>query len=320
MVKAKVLVTGGCGFIGREVIKQLIEKDYHVIVVDDFSNSTPLVNTHLLKIVNFDLRKDDDIDKIFKDTDYCIHLAAKAGGIKYTTFFPGTILRDNLLIDANIINAANRVKIKKIVYASTAIVYDQLKDSPYKEIPTNFLPIPKSNYGFSKLVGERLCQSFNQEKGLNYTIARIFNVYGVNSNIVSEKNLHVIPDLIRKISNRKDKLKLYEGGMQKRTFIHVYDVASALIRCMENPKADGEIFNVASQEDLRILDLAKMIWELLKREDPFYVENIPALRGDLMNNLADISKIKRLIGWKAKKSMSESLPEIVKWYSRDRNM
>lgn len=316
-MKTKVLVTGGCGFIGREVIKQLIEKNYYVVLVDNFSNSTPLKNNESLKVIYFDLSRDDGIDEIFKDADYCIHLAASAGGIKFTSSFQSKILHDNLLIDANTINAVSRGKVKKIVYASTAIVYDQLKDPHYKEVPTNFLPIPKSNYGFSKLVGERLCQSFNQEKGLNYTIARIFNVYGINSNSIPEEKLHVIPDLIRKILITKKQLELYGGGRQKRSFVHVDDVANALIRCMESSNADNEIFNIASLERFQVLDLAKKIWKLLGRNDSFYVKSISVLNEDFMESIADVSKIKKLIGWEAKKSMSDSLPEIVKWYSKN---
>lgn len=313
-MQTKVLVTGGCGFIGREVVKQLLEKNYYVRVVDDFSNSRPLKNAGSLEVIRFDLCKNQGIDGIFKDIDYCIHLAARVGGIKFSSSSQGEILHDNLLINVNTISASAVAKIKKIVYASTAIVYDRLTELPFKEIPIDSLPLPRSNYGFSKVVGEKLCQTFNQERGLNYTIARIFNVYGINHNTVLKKKLHVIPDLIRKISDHKNRLKLYGGGVQKRTFVHVSDVARALISMMENPKADSEIFNVASKDELRILDLAKMIWKLLKREGPFYMESIPALSEDLKEVSADVSKIRKLIGWKAKRTMKESLPEIVEWY------
>ncbi len=315
-MKAKVLVTGGCGFIGREVVKQLLEKNYFVRIIDDFSNSRPIKNRSFLEVIRFDLCKNQGIDEVFKDVDYCIHLAAKIGGIKYTSSSQGEILHDNLLINANTISAAAAAKFKKIVYASTAIVYDQLTKLPFKEIPTDSLLLPKSNYGFSKLIGERLCQTFNQESGLNYSIARLFNVYGINKNTISKKKLHVIPDLIRKISDHKNKLKLYGGGAQKRTFVHVWDVARALVSMMENTKADNEIFNVASEEELCILDLAKMIWKLLERKGSFYMESIPALSGDLKKTSADVYKIRKMIGWEAKRTMKESLPEIVKWYRK----
>src|SRR3989344_5116388 len=289
-MQTKVLVTGGCGFLGNEVVKQLLEKKYYVRVIDDFSNSRPIKNESSLEVIRFDLCRNQGIDQVFKDVDYCIHLAARFGGIKFTSSSQGEILHNNLLINVNTFSASAVAKIKKIIYASTSIVYDRLTDLPFKEIPTDNLPLPRSNYGFSKLVGERFCQAFSKEKGLNFTIARIFNIYGINPNTVLKRKLHVIQDLIRKISDNKNILKLYGGGVQRRTFVHVSDVAGALILMMENKKANNGIFNVASQEELSILDLAKMIWKLSKREEPFYMESIPVLSEDLKEATADVHK------------------------------
>ena len=127
--------------------------------------------------------------------------------------------------------------------------------------------------------------------------------------------MHVIPDLIRKISEGKT-LKLINGGNQERAFVHVSDVASALILMMESKKANEEIFNIASNDQYQILELAKMIWELLKKGEAFYFESIELKNDDLMKSLADASKINKLLKWKLKKTLKQSLPEMVKWYSR----
>ena len=310
MKKKKVLVTGGCGLIGREVVKQLIQKGYFVVVVDDFRNLKPLVESSHLSVINFDLTKSEGILEIFRGVDYCIHLAARVGGIKYMNLFQSEILKDNILIDTNVISAASLMSIK-LVYASTVIVYDQSKKLPFTE--DQFLPAPKSYYGFSKLVGEKLCQSYGEDKKLPYLIARICNVYGVSPNKISKEKLHVIPDLVRKISKR-GKLQLIGGGRQTRTFIHVSDVANALILMMESQTANGEIFNVASSEKYQILELAEMIWNLLKPNETFSFENIDFKGQDLINSLVDASKISKALGWKAKISLKENLPEIVRWY------
>lgn len=310
MKKGKVLVNGGCGFIGREVVKQLLEKGYLVTVLDDFSNSTPLKNTSKLKVINFDLTKSGGILDFFKGTDYCIHLAARVGGIKYMSSNKSEILRDNILMDLNVISSACKTN-TKIVYTSTVIVYDQSKKIPYKE--QDLLYIPKSDYGFSKLVGERLCQSWGRYKNLKFTIARISNVYGVNSNEISKDKLHVIPDLVRKITQNKN-LKLIEGGRQRRVFIHVSDVADALILMMESKASEGDVFNLATEEEYQILEIAKIIWQRIRMNERFTFENVKFEEEDFINSIPDASKLKEKLGWKPKKNLKDSLPEIIKWY------
>lgn len=309
--KKKVLVTGGCGFVGREVVKQLLEKHYEVIVIDDFSNSTLPEKHSSLKVFKLDLSK-PVTKKLFQGVDFCIHLAARVGGVKYMNAFQSEILEKDILIDMNVISAASEAR-AKIVYASTVIVYDQLKECPFKEDKT-ILP-PKSNYGFSKLIGERLCQVFSKDRGSVFTIARISNVYGINENNIDEKKLHVIPDLVRKILQEKS-LKLINGGRQIRTFVHVSDLAKALILMMENEDANGEVFNVASGDRYQILELAKLIWTLLGKREKFCFESI-GLRGeDFVDSSADSSKISKVLGWQPKQNLKTSLPEIVEWYKK----
>lgn len=311
MKKKKVLVTGGCGFIGSEVVRQLLKKEYSVIVVDNFSNSTPLQEFSSFKLIDFDLTKSKNILELFNSIDYCIHLAARVGGIKYMDTSQSEILKDNILIDLNVISAANQTN-TKIVYASTVIVYDQIKKPPFKE--NQLFIAPRSNYGFTKLVGERLCESFGKEGSLKYSIARISNVYGINFNEIPVQKLHVIPDLIRKILTEKT-LSLIGGGKQVRAFIHVSDIANALIIMMENEKANGEAFNTSSVERYQILELAKLIWGLMRKE-PFNFEIKDFIKEDFMDNSTDISKIKRLLDWQTKETLIDNLPEIVKWYSK----
>lgn len=310
MKKGKVIVTGGCGFVGREVVRQLLEKGYQVVVMDDFSNSTSLQESSSLQVIDLDLSKTLGNLEIFSGADYCIHLAARVGGIKYMNAFQSQILKDNILIDANIISAASQVNLK-IVYASTVIVYDQLKDPPFKE--EQVIMPPKSNYAFSKLVGERLCQVFGKDRNLKYTIARISNLYGINQNKIEESKLHVIPDLVRKISHGGT-LKLINGGNQRRVFVHVSDLANALILMMESNRADGEIFNIGSDDRYKIVDIAEMIWQYLNRNQPFSFESIDLNGEDLIDSSTDTSKIRGVLGWNPKKNLKEALTEIVKQY------
>lgn len=313
MKKKKVLVTGGCGFVGSEVVKQLLEKDYEVVIADNFSNSDSLKGSPFVKIIDLDLTRSEGISGLFDDIDYCIHLAASVGGIKYMTSQQAEILYNDILIDANVIKEASLAKVK-IVYASTVIVYDQSEELPFRE--EQRIRPPKSNYGFSKYVGERLCQVFGKDLGLKFSIARISNVYGINKNNIDEKKLHVIPDLIRKISKDKT-LKLINGGKQERTFVHVSDVVAALIVMMENEEANGEIFNIASNDKYQILNLAKIIWSLLKNNEEFIYENVELKDDSFIKNFADASKINRVLKWKVKKTLKQTLPEMIEWYSKN---
>ncbi len=313
MKKGRILVTGGCGFIGREVVKQLLEKGYSVIIVDNFSNSVPLEESSSLRVIKIDLTKSEGILEIFNKVDSCIHLAASVGGVKYMNSYQSKILRDNILIDSNTIYAASQTD-TKIVYVSTVMVYDNL-NPPFKEDQVN-IPPPKSNYAFSKLIGERLCQAFSKDKNLTFTIARLSNVYGINPNKILQERLHVIPDLIRKVL-KSNILELIGGGRQIRSFVHVSDVANALILIMEKQLNTGEIFNVASKERYKIVEVAKIIWKLLRKKEPFQISEIDLKGEDLMDSSTDSSKIHKMIGWVTKKNLKDSLPEIIKWYQKE---
>lgn len=313
MSLSKVLVTGGAGFIGREVVKQLIGKGYKVRIADDLSKNVTTVprNAQLLKV---DLTSKKKALSAMDGMDYCIHLAAKIGGIGYFHKYPATILSENNKMLSSVFEAAIAKKIKRIIYLSSSMVFESTEKFPSKESDLSKIPPPKSAYGFSKLVGEWYCHAFCEEFGLDYTIIRPFNAYGINERPEEEVGYaHVIPDLIRKILSGKYPLELLGDGQQTRCFTHVSDIARAIIMAMESKYAVNEDFNIGSEKEIKIMDLAKLLWEKCGISKKFRVKFLPSFRYDIKRRVPFCEKAKNILGWRPKENLEKELPIIIEW-------
>lgn len=309
----KILITGGCGFIGSEVVKQLIKKGYLVRVVDNLSKPESVVKNGY-EFLKLDLTDKKQTEKAFIGIDICINLAAKIGGIGYFHKYPATILSENNKIYSATFEAAVKHKLKRMVYISSSMVFESTNRFPSGEDDLNKIPPPVSAYGFSKLSGEWYCRAFWNEHGLPFSICRPFNAYGVNEFPGEDIGYaHVIPDLIKKILAGKKPLELLGDGQQTRCFTHVKDLAEGIIAVMESPKAVNKDFNIASPREIKIVDLAKMLWRLCGRKDKLKVKYIKGFTYDIKRRVPDVSKIKKIIGWETKINLEEGLPEVVQW-------
>lgn len=315
----KVVVTGGCGFIGREVVAQLLKKNYQVTVIDNLNHPIPLIPQKGLIFFNIDLRKNSSqLDDIFKDADYCLHLAAQVGGIKLTGSHSSEVVLNNLQIDTNVLKLASKAKLKKIIYTSSTLVYEQVKRFPLIETDASDLPTPLSSYAFSKWTGERLCQFLAADQKINFSIIRLANVYGINYNILKENSyLHVIPDLIIKILKGNTPLSVYGDGKQRRSFVHVSDAARAIVICMESPKSGKQIFNVSSLEETEILELVEKIWRFSGRKDQIVIKNEKSAQFDPPRTFCDTKKIKKKVNWETKVTLDEGLKELIYWFKKN---
>lgn len=309
----KILVTGGAGFIGSEVVKQLLVKGYQVRVADDLSKKEAKVPEEC-EFLKLDLTSKNSALRAMDGVDFCIHLAAKIGGIGYFHKYPATILSENNKLYSSVFEAAVKRKVKRIIYLSSSMVFESTISYPSKEEDISKIPPPVSAYGFSKLVGEWYCRAFKDEYGLDYTIIRPFNAYGINESPGEEVGYaHVIPDLIKKILQGQYPLELLGDGKQTRCFTHVSDIARGIIMAMESSKAVNEDFNIGSEKEMKIINLAKLLWETCKAGKLFKVKFIAGFKYDIKKRVPSSKKAKRILGWSEEKKFEEELPKVIKW-------
>jgi UDP-glucose 4-epimerase len=310
----RIIVTGGCGFIGREVVAQLVARGDEVTVVDDLSKPESAAPPGA-KLVRQDLTDEKGTHRVFEGFKKCIHLAAKIGGIGYFHRHPATIIAENDKIYSSVFYACARHEFERIVYISSSMVFEKALRFPSAESDLPTTPVPLSAYGFSKLSGEWYCHAFKDEFGLDYSIVRPFNAYGVNEAPGEEVGeAHVIPDLAKKILDGQDPLEILGDGEQTRCFTHVSDIARGALAVLDSPKAVNEDFNISSPEELRVLDLAQMIWALLKgRGTPLRVKHVSAFKHDVKRRVPSVEKAKRLLGFEARVKLAEKLPEVIEY-------
>ena len=309
----RILVTGGCGFIGTEVVKKLLSRGYYVRVADDLSKPESSIKDGY-DFVKVDLTNKTETERIFQGMDICINLAAKIGGIGYFHKIPATILSENNKIYSSTFEAAVKNNIERMVYCSSSMVYESTDKFPSKESDIEKIPPPVTPYGFSKLTGEWYCKAFFSEFGLKYSIVRPFNAYGINEFPGNEIGYaHVIPDLIKKILSGQYPLEILGDGSQTRCFTHVSDLAEGILTVMESEKGINEDFNLANPQELKIIDLAKILWDLCGRKEDFKVNTMESFKYDIRRRVPDVTKAKELLGWESKIRIDQGLREVVFW-------
>lgn len=314
--KKRVVVTGGAGFIGSEVVKQLVSSGYKVRVVDNLSKPESKVKEGY-EFLNADLTDKSVANAAFADMDICINLAAKIGGIGYFHKYPATILSENNKIYSATFEAAVKNNLKRMVYISSSMVFESATKFPSREEDVGKIPPPVSSYGFSKLVGEQYCEAFWDEYKLSYSICRPFNAYGINEFPGDEVGYaHVIPDLVKKILDGQYPLELLGDGSQVRCFTHVSDLASGIIAVAESGKAVNQDFNIADPSPISMLDLAKLLWKVTGQKKPFKVKFVKGFEFDIKRRIPDTSKIEKTLGWKTKVHFETGLSEVVEWLGK----
>jgi UDP-glucose 4-epimerase len=306
-----IVVTGGCGFIGSEVVRQLRAQGKAVRVVDNMSKPSSRVPDGV-EFVHGDLAKPGVAHEAFKGARACINLAARIGGIGYFHKLPAEILSENNLIYSHTFEAAVAAKLERMVFVSSSMVFESATTFPSKEEDLRVIPPPFTAYGFSKLIGEWYCRAFHDQYGLQYTIVRPFNAIGPEEEAGDEVgDAHVIPDLVKKIRGGQYPVELLGDGTQTRCFTHVRDIARGIVLALDHPAAVNEDFNLGNAEEITMLELARRIYEALGGERPFQATFVPGFPSDVKRRVPDGSKAKRLLGWEPEIDFATGLREVI---------
>ena len=315
----KILITGGAGFIGSHLADKLIGLGNQVCALDDISTGRMENVSHLRKNPDFQLvigtiLNASLVDKLVERCDVIFHLAA-AVGVELIVSKPLESLRTNIKGSEIVLEMAHRYN-KKILISSTSEIYGKNVKGPLKEGDDRILGSPlktRWSYSTAKAVDEMLAYIYWKEKGVPSVITWIFNTVGPRQTGYYGM---VLPRFIEAALNNQP-ITVFGTGRQTRCFIHVKDVVSALIKLSKEPDALGEVFNIGSQEEISIEQLAKEVIKFTKsrskiRYVPYEVAYEEGFE-DMQRRVPDISKIDELIGFKPTYSLAEIIRDIVKY-------
>lgn len=302
----KAVVTGGAGFIGSHLADELVRRGYRVTIIDDLSSGKETNIAHLLREGKTTFIKDSvtslsRLENAFAGARYVFHLAAIASVPKSITD-PKLTHETNATGTLNVLLAARRNQVAKVIFASSAAVYGDTGDQPQRE---DMLPDPKSPYAVSKLAGEYYCSVFSRVYALPTAVLRYYNVYGPRQDPDSEY-ASVIPRFLLEVLQGKPPV-IFGDGETTRDFTFVKDAVTANLLAAESEAAG--IFNIGTGEKSSIDYLAKLITGLTEKNlEPLYREARP---GDIRHSLADISRAASF-GYRPGYRLEEGLKETIK--------
>lgn len=303
----KVLITGGAGNIGSALVRKLAAKEgYSIVIIDNLLTGclSKVEKRENIRFIKADVNNYNDLAAIFGrfKFDYVFHYAAVVG-VQRTLENPILVLNDIEGIK-NILSLSKNSGVNRVFYASSSEVYGEPFEFPQRE---NTTPLnSRLPYAIVKNVGEAFFKSFQKEYGLNYTIFRFFNTYGVN-----QSEDFVIPRFISAAMQNRP-IEIYGDGSQSRTFCYVDDNVDITIRSMTNDACKNELLNVGSDTEISILNLAERIIELTNSKSQ--IKFLPALKeGDMTRRLPDISKMKKILN-RDLTNLETGLQNLIKHY------
>lgn len=298
-VEDNIFVAGHQGMVGASLVRRLNKEGFHNLLT---RSSAAL-----------DLRNQQKVDAFFaaERPDYVFLAAAKVGGIKANHVYQAEFLYDNLMIQCNVLKAAQQYGVKKLLFLGSSCIYPKYAAQPIQESSLLTGPLEESNqwYALAKISGIDLCKAYHQQYGCRFISVMPTNLYGPGDNYNLETS-HVLPALLRKFHEAKKyklaSVTLWGSGHPKREFMHVDDCADACLFLMENYE-DTDIVNIGVGTDLSILSLAHKIKALVGYEgDIVFDASVP---DGTPRKWLDVSKINGL-GWKANISLSEGLASV----------
>ncbi len=295
----KSVITGGAGFVGSNLVDRLVSIGHRVIVLDNFvSGKRSNISHHNkknVKIIKIDVSS-KNLDKYFKKADYIFHLSALAEIIP-SFKNPKKYFKNNVIGTLNVLKAAQKVKIKKLIYAASSSCYGTPEKFPISEKDKIDLKHP---YAVTKFIGEELVMRYASMFRMPNISFRFFNVYGPRLNTSGQYSA-VIGNFLTQTKNRKP-LTIVGDGKQTRDFIHVDDLINAFTQVIKS-KSVNKIYNLGSGKKTSINTIAKIFGGKKKF--------IPIRPGEPMNSVANIKKIKKDINWKPKISIEQGIKKLL---------
>ncbi|MBN1813019.1 MAG: SDR family oxidoreductase [Anaerolineae bacterium] len=303
------LVTGGAGFIGSNIVEELVRRGERVRVLDDFStgkreNLSAFIGH--IELVEGDLRDLPAVHQAVAGVDCVLHQAALPS-VQRSVDNPLATHAVNATGTLNLLSAAREAGVKRVVYAASSSIYGDSPKLPKRE---DMLPRPKSPYAVSKLTGEQYCQAFTEVYGLETVCLRYFNVFGPRQDPTSQYS-GVIPLFITAML-RGEAPTVHGDGLQSRDFSYISNVVHANLLAAAAPGAAGRVFNIACGERYTLLDMIAALNDILGTQiEPVYTE--PRV-GDVRHSLADISAAEEALGYRVLVDFYDGLRQTVAWY------
>jgi UDP-glucose 4-epimerase len=322
---ARWLITGGCGFIGLNLIRRLLTtNDALIRVVDNLTvgNSDELARLHPLKALTRedlvrpatarlellvgDVLDEDLIRGATRGSDIFVHLAANTG-VSLSVADPRKDCLNNVLGTLNCLEACRYQRTNRFIFASSGASIGECQPPLHEELPAH----PVSPYGASKLAGEAYCSAFKASFGVDAVALRFSNCYGPRS---SHKDSVVAKFISEAMSGRS--WHIFGDGTQSRDFIYVDDVVAAIILAASHQNVGGETFQIATNNETTIITLTENLAKSLKHHQITIPEIVcaPARTGDIKRNFSDTKKAQARLGWKPRILLPEGLNRTVEWF------
>jgi len=325
---AKIIVTGGAGMIGSNLVKKLVDLKHQVVVIDNLWRGKlaylmdPKTNLPFIDLeknfFNIDLSHEITDVEPFRDVDYIIHLADVVAGIDYVFNNQSNLFRQNILINSNAIELAKRLKVKGFIYAGTACSFPaHLQNSfDYKLLKEDDLypANPESAYGWSKLMGIYETELLEKDFGIPGLTLMFHNVYGAPCDYSAARS-QVIPALIRKaIRFPHEDFIVWGSGKQGRAFIHIDDIVNSLILGLEKGMGKGYI-QIGPDKSTTIAEIARLVVKISGKDIQIVFDETKP-EGDKAR-AADASKAAAILGWKPTVSLEEGLQKTYEWIKNE---
>ena len=301
---AKIYVAGHRGMVGSAMLRRLQTAGFENIVVR--------------KSIELDLRDQAAVAEFFaaEKPAYVVLAAAKVGGINANNIYRAEFLRDNLLMECNVIHESYVQGVKKLLFLGSSCIYPKMAPQPLQEsaLLTGTLEETNEPYAIAKIAGIKLCDAYRSQYGCNFISAMPTNLYGPHDNY-NLKNSHVLPALIRKFHEAKEasapEVEVWGTGTPRREFLHVDDLADACFWLLENYNEPG-LVNVGTGEDLSIRDLAELVARTVGYTGTLRFD--PAMPDGTPRKLMDVSKLAGL-GWRYRIGLPEGLKAVCEEYA-----